>query len=172
MNLELMAMRFLRYEKSCPVALLERSPRSGIGQPDVLGITHARYLLEIEIKRSFSDFRANERKRHIRGYTLEPERYSPKRPKQFWYLVPAELSPKVAPFIPEWAGLMRGPMGDEWRGVTVMKPAPSNPASLRLTLRECATLMHCAANQILSQQTQIAMLTGRETEPYDWFWQI
>lgn len=177
MNLEIMAMNFLRYEKACPVALFERSPRYGIGEPDVLGITKARYLLEIEIKRSLSDFRANGHKRHMVALEkpeleLQREILMPKRPKQFWFLVPCELVKKIEPIVPEYAGLMRGPGKNEVWQVRVVKPAPTNKASLRLTIEEMMRLGHCMANQILSQAHRIANLQAREHTLWDWYPEI
>lgn len=174
MSLEIFAMNFLRFEKRCPVALFERSPRPGIGEPDVLGITRDRHLLEIEIKRSYSDFRANEKKAHLSirfksQFQLEAERFAPRWPKQFWYLVPPELVKKVEPWTPDWAGLMRGPVENEPQGAYVVKKAPVNKASLRLTVREMLELGHCMANQILCQAHHIATLQNRfVSEGYDW----
>jgi len=178
MNLELMAMHFLRFEKACAVALLERSPRFGIGEPDVLGITKARYLLEIEIKRSLSDFRANGKKHHIamrEGRAVGTRWRTPiaisKFPKQFWFLVPCELVKKVEREVPDYAGLMRGPGQNEVQQVRVVKPAPSNHESERLTAREMMGLGHCMANQILSQMGQIHALKNRFEEGHHlWNW--
>lgn len=176
MTLEIMAMNFLRFEKRCRVALFERTPRYGHGQPDVIGITTSRHVLEIEIKRSFSDFRANDKKPHIAAHNsrfqLDGEcQLSPRWPKQFWYLVPCELTKKVEPWVPQWAGLMRGPGRNEPQGVMVVKKAPVNKSSARLTTREMVELAHCMANQILSDANRIQSLrTARgEFEPWPWF---
>lgn len=148
-DLELFAIEFLRFEKRCPVALTERSPRPHHGRPDVLGITKDRYLLEIEVKRSLSDFRANADKPHIaiRGL-LAAEHIAPLWPKQFWYLVPNELADKVEKELPEWAGLLRGPSSEEVQNIHCVKKAPVNRASERLKTRECVELAHCMANEL------------------------
>ncbi len=130
-----MALRWLRFEKACPVALFERSPRFSGGRPDVLGITKTRYLLEIEVKRSFADFRANSKKNHIihrehEAFKLQAERLALKWPKQFWFLVPPELVKKVEPWIPDYAGLLRGPIDGEPQGVYCVKQSPVNKSSL------------------------------------------
>ena len=157
----MMAMHFLRYEKRCPVAVCERCPRRGIGEPDVLGVTKDRYLLEIEIKRTVSDFKANGKKSHLLSryrpdeFRLQAEQMMPKWPKQFWFLVPPEIVDKVSPLVPDFAGLMRGPDKNESWQVRVVKPAPTNHASLRLTVREMLELGHNMANQILSQMHTI-----------------
>lgn len=158
-DLEFYAMMFLRFEKSCPVALTERSPRPHHGRPDVLGITKDRYLLEIEVKRSLLDFRANNKKPHIANrFNLVGETCADFWPRSYWYLVPFELVEKVKPLIPEWAGLLRGPDEDEARGVFSVIKAPPNKASKRLTTKECARLAHCMANQIYGQAIKIRHL--------------
>lgn len=179
MSLEIFAMNFLRYQKHCRVALFGRSPRRSHGLPDVLGITQARYLLEIEIKRSLSDFRANEKKPHIASHGIDnieltQERYAPKWPKQFWYLVPCELVKKVEPWVPDWAGLMRGPGRGEAQQVYVTKSAPTNKTSDRLTTREMMELGHVMANQLLSDAYRIESLRSArgDWDPWVWFPQI
>jgi hypothetical protein len=159
-NLEILALTWLRFEKSCPVALFERSPRYGHGQPDVLGVTKAGYILEVEVKRSLSDFRANAKKGHIRwrdaleqgpGSLTEKEYASSlsQFPRQFWFLVPAELVDKVKPMVPKWAGLLSGPTKENYTILSVI-PARSNNHATRLTPREMIRLGKAMANQIYS----------------------
>ena len=156
-DLELLALRWLRFEKNCPIAMRERTPRYCTGQPDVLGITKHRYLLEVEIKRSVSDFRANEDKRHVKNRDI----YISKWPKQFWFCVPADLADRVMPLLPEYAGLLRAPRDDERPIIHCVKHAPVNQASERLTIKEAAKLAHCMANHILSAEQGIAELRNR-----------
>lgn len=154
-------MRWLRWEKRCSVALCERSPRMGIGgRPDILGITQNRYLLEIEIKRSLSDFHANNQKLHVRNRHLYLDRW----PKNFWFLVPADLAPKVQPYVPEWAGLLRAPTREEVQQLVVLKKSPSNSKSERLSTREMVALAHCMANQCLAKEEKINKLQRRLRE--------
>lgn len=155
-DLELFAMEFLRFEKRCRVAIVERSPRPHHGQPDVLGITNDRYLLEIEIKRSVSDFKANALKPHIqqRGL-LRCQPLNVHWPKMFWYLVPYDLVEKVRPLVPDWAGLLRGPGTDETQQLYSVIKAQPNSASKRLTVKECIKLFNCMSNQLYSQYLQI-----------------
>ena len=159
-SLEYHAFFWLRWEKRCPVVLTGRSPRPHHGLPDVLGITRARYLYEIEIKRSLSDFRANEKKPFIAHRNellqLEGQVSHPKYPKLFWYLVPPELVEKVQPILPTWAGLLRGPKMDERQCLHSVVPAPGNNASERLTVKECAQLLHVMSNEIYSLTERLA----------------
>jgi len=153
MTLELLAIRWLRFEKRCRVALLERSPRLMFGaRPDVLGITENRYLLEIEVKRSLADFRANWKKRHVASRAAIVARW----PKQFWFLVPLELVDAVRPLLPDYAGLLRGPAPDGCQQLTCIVKAPVNLASARLTTREMVALAQCMGNQILSNYDRMA----------------
>ena len=151
MTLERAAMYFLKWQKGCALVFTERSPREfWTGEPDVLGITEARYMLEIEIKRSMSDFRANAKKIHIARRDCEDaqlrNRCLQHAPKQFWYMVPRKLVDKALPECPPWAGLMT--LTETGTQAEVMKPAPSNDASQRLSLKECAVLMRKAGSQI------------------------
>lgn len=160
MTLERQAMQFLRFEKRCPVAVFERHP-FGYWQPDVLGVTKSRYLLEIEIKRSLSDFRADSHKAHIARRTGQGDTASD--PKFFWYLVTKELAEKILPFVPPWAGLMRA--GDNNRiersSVVILKPAPVNSLAKRLTPKQSVKLAQCMANQIYS-----LVLSGEARDRY------
>lgn len=149
-DLEYHAARWLKWEKDCALVMLERSPRPMAGQPDVFGVTRARYALEIEVKRSVSDFRANAKKYHILNRcSTVPEvaaRFAARAPKQFWFLVPPKLVSKIEGEVPDYAGLLT------LTGVQiqVVKKSPSNNLSERLSLKECAKLMNCAGNMIIS----------------------
>lgn len=151
MNLEFAAATFLKLEKRCRLILWERTPRTHHGQPDVLGVTASGYLMEIEIKRSLSDFRANTSKHHMQCRVCDHEDtrniYTAKAPSFFWFLVPITLVEKVRDEIPEWAGLL---CPDERNGLRSVMAAPRNKASQQLTLKECARLMNCAGNQIVA----------------------
>lgn len=145
MNLELMALRWLRWEKKCPMAFCERSPVYGNGEPDVLGVTKSRYRIEIEIKRSLSDFKADAKKPHRHNRNFDPTIH----PRQFYYLVPDKLVEKVKPLLPPWAGLMRGPTPNSY-GVAVLIPAKPNEASRRLTVKECIRMVKMVNNHAMS----------------------
>lgn len=149
MNLELLAMRWLRWEKRCIIVLTERSPRAqSCGEPDVLGITKDRYMYEIEVKRTISDFRADAEK-PSRKFRDDGWR-TPKLPKQFYYLVPSKLAEKVNGELPDWAGLMRGPEDGDVCQVHVLRKAPVWKPSMKLTPKECSYLVLKMANQILA----------------------
>lgn len=166
-NLELLAINFLRWEKQCMFVLRERNPRWGTGDPDVLGVTKHRYLLEIEIKRSLSDLRADAKKPHV----ANREHYLERQPKQKWYLVDHSFHEKALAELPEWAGLMTVPP-NEW-SIRVVKKAPSNNDSTRLTVKECVKLVNCINNYNYSLEKQVDrwknnFMSGREPyTPFD-----
>lgn len=114
----------------------------------MLGVTESRYLYEIEIKRSFSDFKANNHKpfqvRRNNGCFVKQD------PRKFWFLVPHYLADKVLPLVPEWAGLLRGPRDDEPQGLMSVKKAVTIKESMPLSTKECVRLFYKMANQVLS----------------------
>src|SRR5579872_3260087 len=148
MSLELYALDWLLYEKRCEIALRERSPRMGFcGEPDVIGLTRSRHLVEIEVKRSVSDFKRD----RFKASRVRRDLFLDKLPLYFYYLVPNELLEKVQPLTPEWAGLMRGPVDGEPQAVYVVRPAPKNRNSQRLSVKECCRLVRMVANWAMSE---------------------
>jgi|SRR3990167_89068 len=161
MNLELMAMRWLKTERSCMLVLCERSPRSfPCGKPDVLGVTAARYSIEVECKRSLSDFNADSKK----FSRLNRDRYKKSFPKEFYYLMPAELAERVV--VPEWAGLLKP---NQWRAsLVVLKQSPRNKESKRFTLKECVRLAHMISNNLICTEEKIDRFWGNHVSgPYE-----
>lgn len=148
MNLELAAMRWLWLERNCHYIVEQRSPRYRIGSPDVLGVTKDRYLIEIEVKRSASDFRADFQKRH----RVNRDVNITEMPKQFYYLMPKVLAEKLLSKVPEWAGLMYSESGYT---CTVLKTAPVNRLSKKLSLVECVKMCRCMVNHTMSVRGNI-----------------
>lgn len=135
------------YAKKCYFVTRERTPVYGAGTPDVLGVTAGRKLIEIEIKRSLSDFRANSGKFHI----IHRNKFIESAPYQFYFLVPAMLVEKVKPELPEWAGLM----SDEEVWCKVLVNAPVNKASKRLSPIQCCKLMRNISNHLCSVENKL-----------------
>ena len=168
MSLETVAMHWLAYEKKCHCVINERSPRYGIGSPDVLGITKDRFLIEIEIKRSVSDFKINAQKHHI----INREHWIKTAPRQFYFFVPEDLLQKVETITPEWAGLACLKDGYNF---AISKQAPVNRESQRLSLKECVKLFRCASNQLVSQSKIIERLKDEWKlghQPWEWYFEI
>lgn len=142
MKLETRAFAWLRFEKRCPIVLWERTPRP-CGIPDVLGITKDRYLVEIEIKRTVGDFRANAEKWHVRTRNL----HLPKWPRLFWFAVPRKLVEKVSAELPEYAGLLTADELDAGFLEVVKRPT-ANTQSRRLSIKEAIRCVECQSNQL------------------------
>ena len=146
MRLETRAMHWLLYSRKCHYAVRERSPRGHNGEPDALGITKSRKLIEVEIKRSMADFRQNADKYHIRTRSFFLDKF----PYEYWFLVPAVMVSKVKPKLPEYAGLLSDAGATAQFPVTVEVQAPRNQDSKRLTIKECVTLARCMANHLMA----------------------
>lgn len=146
MSLELIAMWWLRHKKRCPVVICERTPRWHVGRPDVLGITQARYLFEVEIKRSAADFRADANKRHRQPDYLEF--YKARIPKRIWYLAEYEIAEAIKSEVKPPFGLLAGQEGLVWPRELITPETNHN--SNRLSFNECVHLAHLMANQILA----------------------
>lgn len=167
MSLELSAMRWLWLEQKCLIVLQERTPKYGMGQPDVIGVTPGRYLTEIEIKRSLSDFKSDFKKPHrvVRmarnprtGEEWEGMHSATNHPRLFYYLTDQVLAEKIKDLIPEWAGQMVL-LNDEhhYNVISIIKRAPINKDSTPLNLKQCARL----ARQMTAHMMGYAM--GRES---------
>lgn len=146
------------------MVLFERTPRHCHGRPDVIGVTASRYLVEIEIKRSLSDFRANAKKYHIENR----DAFAIHAARQFWYLVPAKLREPVLKELPEWAGLLT----DEQHWLHCVKKAPVNEKSRRVSVREVARLVELQSNQLWATTRDFADHLGRVREDYGLDYQI
>lgn len=170
MHLVYYAAWFLKWEKRCSLILTERSPRAFMaGRPDVLGILPSRYLIEIEIKCTLSDFRANKNKRHILMRNIEHKddagRYRRAAPRHYFFLVPQTLADKVAAELPDGAGLLV-PLENRI-GLKVLKEALPNRESAKLTIKECSKLLHLAGNQMVSTIAGNVYLKSQCEQPLD-----
>jgi hypothetical protein len=166
MNLELAAMRWLWLDKGCHIVLEQRSPRYMMGNPDVIGITKSRYITEIEIKRSASDFAADFRKRH----RINREFYLKQQPRQFYYLMPEDLALRVQSRVPSWAGLMACPFYPQ---INILKIAPVNEESGKLNSKECVRLARLITNHMMGyavrNENQNQSFKDRDSLTYtDW----
>jgi hypothetical protein len=134
MSIEFAAMRWLAFDKKCHYVLEQRCPRYGLGSPDVIGVTRGRKITEIEIKRTFSDFKADAQKHHRKIQSDHPTL----APYQLYYLVPNKLAEKVLEIIPSTCGLMCIDKNEV--SIKILKDAPINKLSAKLDLEECIRL--------------------------------
>lgn len=72
-------LQWLRYERACSLVMIERGPRFWAHRPDLVGITRDRYCVEVEIKMTVSDYKADERKERT-------------KPRELWYLMPPDIA--------------------------------------------------------------------------------
>lgn len=118
---------YFRYARGCPVVTLEyHHYRDGGVQPDVLVLDKQNRPIEIEVKISVSDFRADAKK-PIWTHRDMGNRW----PYQFYYAVPVELEAKVKPLLRDGVGLLRIDGAECYRkmpqrAVTVAETAPKH----------------------------------------------
>lgn len=158
-------MRWLRFKQNAIVVLRERTPRYQCGQPDVLGVTCGRYMTEIEIKRTVADFRADAKKLH----RCKRDIWIKSMPRQFYYLCTDAIMDRVKDGLPEWAGLLVAHDDRYVPDLSVLKRAPVNKESRRLSVKECVKLAQLMGNHLLSAETSLDSLVcnwrGRNHEP-------
>lgn len=168
MSLETVALRWLAWEKKCLAVVHGRTPRYQIGVPDVLGLTRSRYLIEVEIKRSVSDFKKNASKYHISWR----DAWIHQSPRQVYFFVPDDIAAKVEPITPEWAGLAK--LKSDFN-FDIIKQSPVNAQSKRLTVKECVKMFHLLSNQLVSQTKWLETYRNRfqqTNDPYYWCYEI
>jgi hypothetical protein len=85
LDLESSALQWLLYKKKCIITSMERGLYD-FYKPDVLGVTKKRELIEIEIKRSFQDFKANFKKDFFKIAKKEH------LPHYFYFLVTPDIA--------------------------------------------------------------------------------
>lgn len=156
---------WLRYDKQCHIVAFERGGHGwGWDHPDVFAVNAARDTWDVEIKMSFSDFKAD----------LKKVKFNPlyngtglRRPTWFYYAAPLNLAEKimVSSLLPGGAGLLGitefREMGQG--GVVVMLRAVKHKAALRPTTRELAAWVKdqsgtiCGLAQRLARQHEEAI---------------
>lgn len=134
MSLESSAVHWLRFKRRALVILLERWPLCSFARPDVFAVTKRRETIEIEIKRSMGDFRANGRKHHV----AFREAMLHQLPHFAFFLVPHDMADRVAAELPPWAGLMIAER--DGYDLEVLVRAPRNDKARRLSLLQVCRL--------------------------------
>ena len=158
-DMEIHIFFWLRFVRQCPIVLFERTPRPICGQPDVLGVTQSRYLIEVECKRSMSDFRANTGKQSMiwRRQGFKSELF----PRQFYFCVTEAMANSAEKELPDFAGLCV--CGNTGR-LQFTKNAPVQD-SRRLSLKECSKISKLMCSQYYN--TYISAI-GRNEPEIDW----
>ena len=116
---------YFRFQRGCPIVALEYwHYRDCCVQPDVLVVDAANRPIEIEVKTSLSDFRADGKK-GIWRFRNRGNRW----PWKFYFAVPRELEDRVKPILPGGCGLLRVhavSSSQPGRNVTVAATAPAH----------------------------------------------
>jgi hypothetical protein len=149
------ATGWLRYDRQCRFVIWERSPfNEPRYRPDICAVTRQWRVIEVEIKISIADFRANSRKRGLQWRHDYPE--------QFYFAVPPELVERVKPELPDQCGLLTvGPDGYCGPTAMVIRPAPKAKHATRLCALDIA---RCVSHQSASlHRSAVAMMRAQET---------
>ena len=140
-ELEEAAVRWLLLERKCIAAYTERHP-TGYWKPDAIGVLSSRRIIEIEVKRTVADFRADRLKSNVMAWRHEERG----RPYQFYYLIPVEIA-SVIPEIPEWAGVIQA--RDQFQ-LDVVRRATVNNQAKRIPLKHVAKATRQQSLQVMS----------------------
>lgn len=90
---------WLRYERQCHLVCWERSPFPDHRyRPDIIAVTRKWKVIEVELKQTLGDFKANESKRGVKMRLFFPQ--------QFYFCVPPPLVEAVKPLLMDGAGLL------------------------------------------------------------------
>ncbi len=161
-SLETFAMEWLRYTAGCVLLVNQRSltwQHSGV--PDCVGVKRSRHLIEVEVKRSLQDFKANALKRHVVYRERGLKHFEKHAARQFYFIVPFKLVAKVQPLLPAWAGLLSAPNSFQEQEAHVIVKAPVNDMAERMSLIDCVRASSLQTNMVLSQHRKIDELRER-----------
>lgn len=134
------ATEFLLYDKSCNIVSFERGINDYWGRPDVCGVTSDRKLIEIEIKDSFSDFKANFDKNIIWRYKTMPER----APHYFYFLVNENILEKVLNYTNDkhiGYGILSKDTDSHFEKIKSYKKASLNKEAKKLSIKQMAVMV-------------------------------
>ena len=106
--LEACALSYLRYDCQCLLVCSQRSPWEDGMRPDIVGVTLGRRVIEIEIKRTMADFRANQ---------FKQRRWRYNSPWKYYFLVPPCLADRALNELKENEGLLTVAINTEKYGL-------------------------------------------------------
>jgi hypothetical protein len=123
-------------------------------EADLLAISYAGYLTEVEVKVSAADWWVDAKKQKWRRYD-EPADSSVfgegwAKVKHFWYAAPLNLAKRWPEFkLPDFAGVYGvEDLGDDKLKVHVVRPATARPGHRRLQVDEQLQLARCGCIRI------------------------
>jgi hypothetical protein len=157
---------WLRYDKQCHIVAFERGGHGwGWDRPDVFAVNVARETYDVEIKMSYSDFKAD----------MKKVKFNPlyggtglRRPTWFYYAAPMKLAEKILaahPLLPGDAGLLgiTGFRESGQDGLVILARAVKHKAALRPNTRQLASWVKdqsgtiCGLAQRLARQHEAAL---------------
>lgn len=159
------AVEHLRYRLKCRLVCTERSPfiRDPC-TPDVIGVTDKRKVIEIELKMSWSDFKANRAKT-----SLYQRRFYGIRPWRYFFLVPPEMKDRVLAALEEGEGLLTiGDGSNVYTGlpkVVSVRPATIDRESRPLALKEIVRMVSHQTGSLVSALAKVAKLKNPDAVP-------
>ena len=154
-DLEAICLSWLRYERRCFLVACERLPNSWSYRPDIIGVQLNRTFIEIEVKRTWSDYLANAKKR-------EPWNY---KPSQFYFACPSNLAQKIAEDLVQrdsLAGVIQPADGfgiNSYTGLhfaAVTRKARLSPVATKVRVSDVARLVSCQSGTLCSAYCQLA----------------
>jgi len=156
---------YFRYERQAALVSTER-PIYGVtaGVPDVLVCMPNRKLVEIEVKVSMSDFRADAKK--YKWKYMKSEWAKNKGPSQFYYAVPTKLVEKVKAELPEGAGLISCRWDGRCVGGTAVVVERKAPV-LHKTRLDLKSIVRMAKNQTGTLCSMMRLEAKRRHEGID-----
>lgn len=129
---------WLRYDRHCNLVCYERSPLGDYYyRPDIIGVDKNRRVIEVELKRSMADFRANAKKIGLTTYA------DYHRPYQFYFAVTRDIAEAVLRELPDGAGLLTLSKNGTRFGPSVncLRGAKINRESPRLTVKQMVVMV-------------------------------
>jgi len=149
---------YYRYERQAPIFSFERSVGSyGNHHPDILVVTNKRRLVEIEVKVSLSDFKADAKKRiwaaRDSGWCAMPY--------QFYYAIPDYLVEKILPLVRKDCGVLSVKYRRDFFSKSVMcnRRAPINKKSKKLSLTRATKMAYNQTGTLCSLMEKNYKLT-------------
>jgi hypothetical protein len=128
----------------------------GLHECDLLVLRASGFAVEIEIKRSLADLKAESKKRHI---------HTSEKIREFWFAVPHQIYDKAVDLVPEKAGILTFERrdfefsdGKVKKGLLVLRrrPAKVNGHARAFTDQERQKLLHLAHMRIWTMKRQIS----------------
>ena len=116
---------------------------------DFLAVRQTGYVIEVEIKRSLSDMKAEARKKH---------NHESNKVVEFYYCFPKDILEQCTPFVPDRAGILSiVHNGYRWK-VSVVKSPKRHKEAVKLTTKEVGKILRYSNYRIWGLKKKIVKL--------------